>query len=208
MSEEKTKHFKEVQTEIEALDSVVHKGDIADREYNLELYLDLVGDDAEYECPPKLLKPNKDENKDEQKDTQTNTIMKENIKGHIKGHNKTLKCEISSLTDNEDIDVFDLSSIEEGNENEQLEKLADQIYKCINKNKPSVLENNIPDRLVEKSSKSEPSKTEPSKTEPPKSEPKHEQSSGLDLERVLEKIKKPIHKHIFMTLPRLPELKI
>ena len=65
MSEEKEKHFKEVQAEIEALDSVVHKGDIADREYNLELYLDLVGDDAEYECPPKLLKPNKDENKDE-----------------------------------------------------------------------------------------------------------------------------------------------
>jgi hypothetical protein len=37
MSEEKEKHFKEVQAEIEALDSVVHKGDIADREYTFFL---------------------------------------------------------------------------------------------------------------------------------------------------------------------------
>ena len=140
----------------------------------------------------------KDENKDKQKVSQTNILMKENIKGHIKGHNKTLKCKITSMVDNEDIDIFDLSSIEEGNEDEQLEKLADQIYKCISKKKPIVLKNSISERLVEKSPK----------TELPKTESNHQISTGLDLEKALQKIKKPIPRKNIMSLPRLPELKI
>ena len=140
----------------------------------------------------------KDKQKAKQKDIQPNTLMKENIKGHIKGHHKTLKCKITSMADNEDIDVFDLNSIEEGNEDEQLEKLANQIYKCISKKKPIVLKNSISDRLVEKSSK----------TEPPKRDPNYQISNGLDLEKALQKIKKPIPKNMFITLPRLPELKI
>tara|TARA_B100000902_G_scaffold399448_1_gene470326 strand:+ start:292 stop:1530 length:1239 start_codon:yes stop_codon:yes gene_type:complete len=136
---------------------------------------------------------NKDAGKDKNKDKQTNTLMKENIKGHTKGHHKTLKCKITSMIDNEDIDVFDLSSIEEGNEDEQLEKLADQIYKCVSKKKPIILENNISDRLVEKSSKTEPN---------------YQVSTGLDLEKAIERLKQPIPKEYLMTLPRLPELKI
>ena len=92
-----------------------------------------------------------------------------------------------------DVDVFDLESIEAATEDEQLEKLADQIYNCLRKNKPIVLKNNLADKSVEKSSKTE---------------PKNEPSSGLDLERALEKIKKPIPKDFFMTLSRLSELKI
>ena len=145
----------------------------------------------------------KDKQKDENKNAQANALMKENIKGHIKGHNKTLKCKITSITDNKDIDVFDLSSIDEGNEDEQLEKLADQIYKCISKKKPIILKNSITDRLVEKSPK-----TELPKTELPKTESNHQISTGLDLEKALEKIKKPMPKNMFMTLPRLQELKI
>ena len=144
---------------------------------------------------------NKYEQKDEQKenkDSQTNISIKKNIKGHIKGHNKTLKCKITSITDNKDIDVFDLSSIEEGNEDEQLEKLADQIYKCISKKKPIVLKNSISDRLVEKTPK----------REPPKTDSNYQISTGLDLEKALQKIKKPIPRNNIMSLPRLPELKI
>ena len=136
---------------------------------------------------------NKDEQKDEQKVSQTNILMKENIKGHTKGHHKTLKCKITSMVDNKDIDVFDLSSIDEGNEDEQLEKLADQIYKCVSKKKPTILKNNILDRLVEKS---------------PKTEPNYQISTGLDLEKAIERLKQPIPKEYLMTLPRLPELKI
>ena len=123
------------------------------------------------------------------KDNETNTVMKENIKKHIKGHNKTLKCKIRSLTNNKDIDVFDLSNIEEFTEDEQLEKLADDIYKCISKKKTNVLKNSTSDKLVEKSSKIE-------------------LSYELDLEKAIKRLKQPIPKEFVLSLPRLPELKI